>query len=323
MHGKIYLGNMNTIFVIRSAGERTTDLCRFLITQQNISNEDIILINEVPFSKALRKSFEIGIKSQKAWLFCIDADVLLRKNAINILLELASKEREDVCEIQGYVFDKFFAGPRPGGIHLYRTSLLNELMNCIPAEGENIRPEYHTLLEMKKRGFPYKVIPYIVGLHDYEQYYADIYRKCFMHGVKHIYYAEYFSSQWKAGSVNEPDFEIALKAFADGIKFKENTYTSKAHDIHKEGFENLETNEKSELRPEVISFDSIEQTINNWIPSEMYLKYFNHVHLHLTEGDLVERIKESFSKRGCIRTFILYLGRTFNKIGNFLISKVD
>src|SRR6056297_1819677 len=114
----------NVIVIIRAAGERTEELCKKLILEQGIAEEYVKIIHEVPFSAALKKSYELGIESGKKWTFCVDADVLLRPHSVRKLTELADKQPENVCEIQGYMMDKFFGGIRRGGVHLYRSSLL-------------------------------------------------------------------------------------------------------------------------------------------------------------------------------------------------------
>ena len=52
----------NVTTIIRSAGERTVEFCRYLIAQQVIEN-NIFIINEIPFSSAIIKSYKIGYES--------------------------------------------------------------------------------------------------------------------------------------------------------------------------------------------------------------------------------------------------------------------
>src|SRR5690625_2539618 len=125
--------------VVRSVYERTEDLCKRLILEQGVKEENLFVIHETPFSTALKYSFEIGIREDLPWTFCIDADVLLRPNSINTMIGHAESQKENVSEIQGLVLDKFFGGPRPAGNHLYRTNVLSKALNKIPSEGVNIR----------------------------------------------------------------------------------------------------------------------------------------------------------------------------------------
>lgn len=260
--------------IIRSAGERTLPLCRQLLAELHVPDTQVFVVEEVPFSAAMRKSFEIGIRAGRKWTFCVDADVLLRPGAILHMLEEAEKQAENVCEIQGLVLDKFFGGPRPAGNHLYRTSLLQEVLQRIPAEGTDIRPEHYTLESMRAAGYPWVQIPYIVGTHDDYQYFADIYRKCFVQGVKHVYLAGLFVPLWKRSLDTDPDFQVALRAFADSIAYNEPLYINRKQDIYRAGFQKMRIKEKEPVGSDAISLEKIEQIITDWKDAAEYPRYF-------------------------------------------------
>ncbi len=126
--------NLNDLVyvVIRSAEERTEQLCKKLILEQGVFPENLCIVREVPFSAALKKAYELGIERGLKWTLCIDADVLLRPGAVEKMIALAENQDKKVCEIEGFVLDKFAGGPRTGGIHLYRTSLLLKALEHIP-----------------------------------------------------------------------------------------------------------------------------------------------------------------------------------------------
>src|SRR5690625_6325388 len=100
------------------------------------------------------------------------------------MITRAEKKPQNICEVQGFMLDKFFGGIRKGGIHLYRSETLPEVMKQIPPEGVTMRPESQTLQNMKKLGYTRSEISYVVGLHYEEQYNSDIYKKVFVEGVK-------------------------------------------------------------------------------------------------------------------------------------------
>ncbi len=308
---------------IRASGERTEDLCRELILEQGVPEENIYFVKESPFSKTLFKSLELGKEKGLPWLFCVDADLLLRPGSVSTLLAYARKQPEKVCEIQGFVFDKFFGGPRPGGVHLYRTKLIPELMEALSEVKETIRPEYHTLLLMKERGFPYTVVPFVVGLHDYEQYYKDIYRKCFVHGVKHLNLAGYFREIWGSKASEDPDFFVAIQAFADGFRHNGEVAIDHQQEIFSKGFNNIQQQEKPLLQKNDFDKKAINQLIQNWAPSPAYLTQFNHVYDFLQQKNLKIRIKDSMKNKGIFRTMLYYSGRALEKVGFELIKKGD
>ncbi|WP_084031850.1 glycosyltransferase [Desulfonatronum lacustre] len=202
--------------VIRSVGERTENYSVHLATQQVIDN-NIFIVRKTPFSEALRESFKIGIEKGLPWTVCIDADVLIKPNSLRDLLDIANRQRRDMFEIQGQILDNFFGGPRDGGPHMYRTSLLSKAIDFIPEEGTGLRPENFTILKMKESGYPHVQIPQVLGLHDFEQYYRDIFRKCYVQAHKHSQFIEKFINYWRLMAEEDKDFEVALWGLAAGI----------------------------------------------------------------------------------------------------------
>lgn len=266
--------NKKAIVVIRSVGERTEQLCRELILAQGVVPANVVIVREAPFSAAMRKSFEIGLERDLSWTFCVDADLLLRPKSIETMLQLAEEQPENVCEIQGYILDKFFGGPRQGGVHLYRTSLLPKVIDSIPAEGVNVRPEFHTLQAMEALGHPWVSVPYLVGLHDFEQYYQDIFRKCFVQAHKHQYFTDLFLSIWRDGAECDRDYRVALKGYAKGIEYYEPVFIDTRDAIYQSCFAELQIEEKARLEPDEYSLASIEQIINEWAEPTVYQKQF-------------------------------------------------
>ncbi len=314
--------------VIRYAGERTLNQCRQLITAQGVSESQIFVVEEAPFSAAMRASFEIGIREARPWTFCLDADVLLRPDSISNLLLEAAKKPENVCELQGLVLDKFFGGPRPAGNHLYRTSLLPEVLQRIPPEGTDIRPEYHTLQAMRADGFPWLQIPYIVGLHDDQQYYRDIYRKCMVQGVKHLYLADLFIPLWKRNMKTDPDFQVALHAFADSIKSPTQLYIDKNQDVYTTGFDHIAIQEKDALEANYFQLTNIETIVSGWEDAPEYQKYFSDrfglitpvVTASVTKTRF-QTFREIIREKGWVYGLINTLGMFFDSIGKYLIKK--
>jgi hypothetical protein len=195
--------------VIRSAGERTTNLTHQLLGLQ-VPTDNILVIREYPFTRALRKSFELGIELDRPWTLCVDADTLLRRNSIEILVDWARTADRKTFQIQGNLFDKMFGGSRKAGHHLYRTSLLSEALDCIPVDGGSLRPESSAIKQMASRGFPSARKNLTIGLHDFEQYYRDIYRKAFVHAHKHAAYIRHLDLLWRRLASQDPDYRVAL-----------------------------------------------------------------------------------------------------------------
>jgi hypothetical protein len=320
----LIINKFTSTLIIRSAGERTLELCKKLILELGVPEKQVFVVKEVPFSAAMRKSFEIGISENRKWTFCVDADVLLRQGSIAHMLSEAEKQAENVCEIQGLVMDKFFGGPRPAGNHLYRTSLLPEVIKRIPEEGVNIRPEYYTLLSMANDGYPWLQIPYIVGTHDEEQFNFDIYRKCYVQAVKHLELAGLFIPLWKRNIGQDKDFAMALQAFSDSIKYTGELYINSKQTVYLDGFGQSGIAEKAVLNAAHFSLEAIEQTIQNWEEPPEYKKYFpDRFGLKLpsdkepteTRG---QRFKQIISEKGVFRGMLLIKARILISLGHRL-----
>ena len=209
-------GRLDATIVVRSAGERTEAACRRLLERQ-LPKRLITVIREKPFAAALRRSYEIGLEIGCTWTLCIDADVLVSDDAVSRLMALALESDESVAEIQCYVLDRLFGVPRAAGNHLYRTALLEHALRCIPSPGTSLRPESFVLRLMAAEGFPWIQDEAIIGLHDYEQYYRDIYRKAFLHARKHGGYLPYLARLWRRLAASHPDYRVALWGLRSGL----------------------------------------------------------------------------------------------------------
>lgn len=209
----------STIVVIRSSNERTSGLCRELCLKQT-SEDNLKIVQEVPFERALRKCYETGIASNKKWMVTVDADVLLVDSAIETLIQNAELMPQHYIQLEGRVFDKITGLYRQAGHRIYRAELLPLSLNQIPPEGEQVRPEFFTLQQMGALGNPSRRIPDVVGLHDFEQSFFDLYRKSFVHAVKHPYWINDLIVRSTKRLDIDADYLVVLKGLWDGMTTK-------------------------------------------------------------------------------------------------------
>ena len=186
------------IIIIRSIGERTTDLCAHIARQQA---DDVLVIEEKPFVGALRKMIEIAILSGKKWLIALDADELLAPHAIDDMVRRADMLSDDYLGGYGVIACKFLLRIRVGVPRIYRISMLDKLIIK-----DTPRPEQDMAAPNLQ-----KQLDCVTAIHDWEQYYRDIYRKMDKHGWK--YEELNMPVQWK-GIHGDMDYVIAL----NGIK---------------------------------------------------------------------------------------------------------
>lgn len=208
--------DLNISIVIRSAGERTRDICSELIAQQ-APNASITVIEEFPFELALHKCYETGINEKNKWLVIIDADVLPRSDAIFNLVRCAEEMPEHYFQLSGRIFDKITGLYRQAGNRIYRTALLPLAIEKIPLPTAKIRPEYYTICEMGQLGHPSRSIPELIGLHDFEQNYIDLYRKSVVHAKKHSKLLQIILERCANGLHTDKDYIIILKGVWDGL----------------------------------------------------------------------------------------------------------
>lgn len=285
--------------IIRSVGERTEDLCYRLINKQ-ISSKNIHIVNEKPFTNAIEKTFDIGIEKNRKWTLVIDADVLIKPKIIEEMFKEAESKDNKIFGISGKIIDKFLcASPRLAGNHLYRTKYLEEAKKFIPSPNKAIRPETYTKEKMESKKRLWESVPIVVGFHDYEQYYKDIYRKCFTHSKKFSANVSEILAHWKKESKEDEDFRVALMAFKDGKKYKKNIAID-ANAKFMNNFENklkkIELKEKKPIKKSKFLDD---------------IHYFNYLIKELEKSNNI--LKESKSYR--IGSFIFFFP---SKLKNFI-----
>jgi hypothetical protein len=317
----------DVLVVIRSAGERTVQACRSQLLAQGMEETAVEVVEEVPFSEALRTAFSLGIARNRKYTFCVDADLLLRPGAIQHMYEAFEAQPASVCQVQGLIMDKFFGGHRAGGVHVYRTALLPKVMACIPPEGVDLRPETHALQQMAALGHPWVQVEYIVGTHDDEQWARDIYRKCFVQATKHLYLADLFIPYWKQMQEADPDFRVAIRAFADGIAYQGAVLIDTSQDIYRKGFQAAGFAEKEPLSANAISPADVESRILQWNYPEAYTRtdpvQFG---LHTPDDNPYALRKKTpvylLKNYGLWATIMLYAGVLCTKVGYKFLMQV-
>lgn len=307
----------NVTIVVRTAGERTIEICKKMIEEQGYTG-NIFLTSEVPFSKAIRKAFEIGIAEGRVWTFCVDADLLLREESISKLLQFAENQPQNVFEVQGFVYDKFFNIPRQAGNHLYRTSMLTQALKLIPSEGLDIRPESYMLRSMQDRGFPYVHFPVIIGLHDFEQFYFDIYRKAFVQAHKHLQYTENMVPLWKDNIKSDMDYEVALRGFTDGLLNNNEVFIDKNHRLYEDNFQNINIIEKKLINIKKYNLNDVENILKEGLKD-------NYVHLskHRLQKNTISKLLLDLKENGLFKFMALKCASLLIKTGRTIKSKIN
>lgn len=214
--------------IVRECGENTKQILCDLVADQ-FPGSKLIVVQEQPFSKALRISLEKGKEVGRENVLCLDADVLPIADNLKNLIDEFNKLPAHVAEIQGLVYDNLFRTLRPAGNHLYRLRHLDRAIANIPHENEKaLRPESKMLSSLLRGGRPWYQSRKIVGYHDFGQSPADVYRKAFLHCKKHSEFVTYLKELWLALSEEEAEFKVALKALEDSEIYVDDVTVGKA-----------------------------------------------------------------------------------------------
>ena len=203
--------------VVRACGERTEQKCIELAKRQG----QVKIIRAVPFGESIRKTYLYGLTLTQKWLPVIDADVLLFDNTIKkAIAQLNAIKTKEIFCLDGKTKDKIMLQKRRAGIHIYRTVLLKKALKFI--DNNHIKPESHIRRSMSKLGYPTYTGKIIFGLHDYEQYYFDLWRKAICQTQKlagKIRRKKGLKIQWNRLKRIDKDYLVIMKAHLYGKKF--------------------------------------------------------------------------------------------------------
>lgn len=172
--------------------------------------ERLRVIRERPFAAAIRKTFEVATESGCKWTVCIDADVFIHPPGFKQLLAIAEQVPENIWYVQGLTVDKLIPIIRTAGTGIYRSATTALAMDGIPEDGTSLRPETTTMEYMMARGYSMYRTGFVVGMHDFEQYYRDIARKALLHYHKHANIRREMLTYWRDRREKDTDFQAAL-----------------------------------------------------------------------------------------------------------------
>lgn len=229
--------------VIRAAGERTLDLCHSIISEQ-VDEKNIFVIEEKPFSKAVFKTFKIGIEHNNKWTLAIDADVLISKNTIQRMIDdvAAINFQNRIFVYQGNILCNVFHKPRPGGCHMYQTKYLERALSFCKQTEKNLKPESSIYKKMNELGLYTYANDKMYGIHDYFQWNKDMYKNGFFQAIKHPNESCTLIKQWKNKLNEDTDFEALIEGWKYGM-----SYTKKI-EVNSSFFEDVLTDEYKKIK---------------------------------------------------------------------------
>ena len=214
------LNEKKITIIIRASGEETLKtLYKQLKKQKGKHDALIVLDKNVNFEQKLKESFKTALCYNNDFTIFIDADILLRRNAILKIKKILKKLPENDLGFGVKLWDKFYDKPKFRGLHIYRTKLLKTAIKLIPPDGTQLRPESLVKEKMASLGNQWnnKLSNYVAGLHDYNQNANDIYYKYLIRSKRSKHEVESLKKIFLKRQMDY-DFEIALKGLLDGEK---------------------------------------------------------------------------------------------------------
>lgn len=214
------MSNTSISIIIRASGEQTQKILYNQINKQKKTEDDLIVLNEkVCFEKKLKQGFLKALDLDNDFTVFIDADILLKSNALKRIKIIAHQLDESALGFGLLLWDRFYDQPKFRGLHIYRTKHLKIALQYIPEEGEQLRPESFMKSKMLENGFEWKnnISRYVAGLHDYYQKPEDIYYKFLIRSKRSKDDIEILKKTLGENSKCN-DCVMALKGLEDGAK---------------------------------------------------------------------------------------------------------
>ncbi|CRX39008.1 hypothetical protein [Estrella lausannensis] len=246
---------------VRTIGERT-EKCLIDRISKEFPTLPLAVVSDYPSSKTLERAFQLAMESGKKWSIQLDADVLLMPGALQKMFDVLSRFEEKVFAVRFLVADPLLGTIRFAGNQTYRIDHIPYALPFAKQSKEKLRPDRYVIEKMEAKGYLFAdVRQEVIGVHDAEQFYRDIYRKCFVYSFKHLNKADEFIPHWRSAESNL-DFKVARKGFADGVQhLRQITIDARQMDSVAPDFGEWMKGEGIEEKSPLLSFSAEEQSI--------------------------------------------------------------
>jgi len=183
-----------------------------------ISDERVDTVSGKPHAVAVEETMIIGMRTDADWVVALDADMLLFPNAV-------ASMRHELSELAGArpvvlfgIYDKLYSMKR-WGLTVYSASILPELHATFQSvkQRQNLKIENAAISEMRKKGQAVVFSKTVVALHDFFQYYGDLYRKVYLNTIRNPGYTQRARQYWRKMSAIDPDYRVMAMAMQDAL----------------------------------------------------------------------------------------------------------
>ncbi len=315
----------DALIIIRKTSERTFQACQKLAQRQE-GIQTVKVVSGIPFETCLRNCYQEAIQSGHRWTMTLDADVLLRDGAAAALIREAEKLPKSFAQVEGRVLDKLTGTYRFAGNRVYRTALLEKALDLIPEPGTTVRPETETIRRLNRMGHPSRQAGIVMGLHDFEQSFEDIYRKACLHSYKHRIMLSEMLEYWEKHASEDSDYLVAIHAFCEQLlSLKRPVPSAPSFSGQTQPLlETLGLTEKPGLDTSGISFQFVESVMSQAGKAPVFagIDYYRYRSPVPTRREkLTTRIKRVYAKHGFWRFFPILAGIVLERCGKWLLER--
>ncbi|HEY4377058.1 MAG TPA: hypothetical protein VGM93_07855 [Acidimicrobiales bacterium] len=184
---------------------------------QELPVDTVTTVSESPLSRSLRTSFEMAIDADAEWLLICDADVVPVGDGLRRVLRQATEMPSHYLQMSPRVQDLTFRAPLTRGVRVYRVSLLPVALEVLASGTHERRPESGLINDLVAVGHPSGLSHVVVGLHDFEQWHRDLYRKGYFFAHKHVEKLSNIVARAHAEVEAPEDLRSLLLGLADGL----------------------------------------------------------------------------------------------------------
>lgn len=271
--------------MIRTVGERTSGACVEMVKKLGYDPQ---IITEYTHYAAVEKTYEIGLDSRGDWTFSVDADVILEPRMVESVLDDLFSSPEDVRVAHPGVVDKLYRLKRWAGIQVYRTDALDELRSIfkLKKQQRQLKIEGACISELRRRGRKVAFVKRVVGLHDYYQYYRDLYRKVYLNSIRNQDMNRKARKLWTYWCRFDDDYKVALAASDQALE-ESRDLTNSVNDFNREEIDEMLCRLNLEEKPEMPLGEFLDTKIGERVSEEagrieahrVFPHYFERPHL--------------------------------------------
>jgi hypothetical protein len=261
--------------VVRSVRERTEEACLQIVRSQLGPGGPLYVVRDRPFAEAHIESMRLAVEAGAKWSLFLDADVLLRRDALADMLREAEAISQPFYMLNFRVLDRGFGGPAYG-VHLYATEHLRTALKFADLAREAQRPETRLCIEMAQEARVATLrSAQVVGLHGYEQFYADLYRTSFVRAVKFVLCRDYLLRRYRDRYETDADDRVMFWGLVDGMVYGADHETAP---LDKEFYRERASRVLvmlglEEKGPLTLDCGGVEQVLRAHVPDEEYLVF--------------------------------------------------